>query len=239
MKYIFLVFSVLSGITSFGQRSIDADSLMVTKRIQVMLKTATPPIENDSLKFLKGEFFNAGITHKYIRYSTFSGVYIQIYSSQDNYKKPIFSDQIGPLNFVSDSLFDINGDKVTDLAIHWYPSSGCCLADVFDCYLYDQEKDVLSTKHELLNPTFYAERSEVYTMSYGRPGSTTFFRLNWNKHQADTTMSYSWNNVHHEYLSVKDFITGQKKKFKELPKELNGLYGIGWFLTEPNSPEDH
>lgn len=238
MTRILLTISILLGLTDFTFCQVDQDSLKTAERISKVIQSQKENVENDSLTFLTGQVFSNSINHKYIRLSNFSGTYIQVYSDKDNYDNPIFSERLGWMNFVSDSIFDINGDKVTDLTIHWYPSSGCCLAEIYDCYIYDEKTDQFSEKVEIPNPTFYPKSSLTFSMTYGHPGETEFYEFKWIKNTLDTLNSYKWNDRTHERLILTDFKSGSKTNLDEIPIKLEDLYGFEWFIMRLKNEEE-
>tara|TARA_R110002049_G_scaffold7173_2_gene42557 strand:+ start:319 stop:951 length:633 start_codon:yes stop_codon:yes gene_type:complete len=210
----------------------------VLETISSFIRNQQENVKNDSLTFLTGYVFSNHITHKYIRVSNFSGTYVQVYSSNDNYRKPIFSVRLGWMSFVSDSIFDINGDKVIDLAIHWYPSSGCCLADIYDCYLYNQKIDQFSEKVEIPNPTFYPDRNLTFSMSYGHPGETEFREFKWTNNNLDTTKKYQWNDRTQDHIVLSNIKSGIKTELDEIPEEIKELNGIEWFMMRIKNEEE-
>ena len=235
---VLLTISILLGLTDFTFCQDDQDSLKTAEKIYKLIQSQKENVENDSLTLLTGQVFSNSINHKFIRLSNFSGTYIQVYSDKDNYEEPIFSERLGWMNFVSDSIFDINGDKVTDLTIHWYPSSGCCLADIYDCYIYDEKTDQFSEKIEIPNPTFYPNRSLTFSMTYGHPGETEFYEFKWTKNTLDTLNSYKWNDRTHEHLILTDFKSGTKTDLDEIPIKLEELYGFEWFMMRLKNEEE-
>jgi hypothetical protein len=198
-----------------------------------IIETNALNIENDSVIYKAGKIFHTQIEHKYIRYSNHSGVYIRVYSKQDNYKKPILNTSLYWMNFVSDSIFDIDGDLTNDLALHWYPSSGCCLADIFNCYIYDKKKNSFRAKTEITNPTFYPKESKTYSMDYNHPGETNFYEIIWTKIGIDTLKSYAWKDNTQKNIVIYDFNTGKLIETGEMPAELKKLNGIEWFMMKP------
>ena len=203
--------------------------------MKTIVKTTKACVQTDSLTFVKGKIFSSELAHSYIRYTTDSGTYIQVYSQHDNYNLPILNYQIGTLNYMGDSIFDINGDQVKDLAIHWYPSSGCCLADAFDCFIYNNSQDSFFPKTEILNPTFFPEKGVTFSMDYNQPGLTKFYRLKWVDNSIDTLKSYSWKDQKQKIVIVKDLKNGRQTESHEVLDQLNMLYGFDWFMMKPKN----
>jgi len=233
-----LTISILLGLTELSFCQVDQDSLQTEKTISNLIRNQKENVKNDSLILLSGYLFSNSINHKYIRLSNFSGTYIQVYTDKDNYKNPIFTERLGWMNFVSDTIFDINGDKVNDLAIHWYPSSGCCLADIYDCYLYNEKTDLFSEKIEIPNPTFYPNLSLTYSMTYGHPGQTEFREFKWTNNTLDTLKTFQWNDRNHDYIILRDFKSGEKTDLSEIPNKLEELYGFEWFMMRLKNKDE-
>lgn len=229
MKTIFTIFLALFFCRSYAQSDFEEDSLKSEKIIRELLKTQKEMIHNDTITFTKGRLFQSNLQHKLIRYSNEGLTIIKVYSEKNNFKEPIFNYNILSINYISDSIFDINGDNDKDISIHWYPSSGCCLADIFDCYFYNKSTDSFSIKNKILNPTFYPKDSLVYSMDYKHPGETIFIKIKWEAFTQDTINTYSWNNKKQEYVIITNHKTGEIKKCIKFPNELIGLKGIDWF----------
>lgn len=221
---------------SFGQ--IDPDSLILINTIKHLVQNTDQDIHTDSLVLKSGPIFSKNLTHKYIRLSNDFGSYIQIFSEQDNFQEPLFATWIHWMNLINDSIFDINGDQVADFSIHWYPSSGCCLADIYDCYIYDIKTNQFSEKVEIPNPTFYPSQSLTFSMTYGHPGETEFIELKWSATTIDTLKIFEWNNRTHDYLIVTDFASDVKMDLREIPQSLKELYGFEWFMMRLENEEE-
>lgn len=237
-RKLLTILSIILTFTEFVFCQVDQDSLNTAETISKLIQSQKDNVENDSLTLLTGHVFSNSINHKYIRLSNFSGTYIQVYSDKDKYEKPIFSERLGWMNFMSDSIFDINGDKVIDFAIHWYPSSGCCLADIYDCYIYDEKTDQFSSKFEMPNPTFYPDRSTTFSMTYGHPGDTEFYEFEWTNNTIDTLRTYQWNDKNHDHIILTDFKSGKKTDLNEIPNQLAHLYGFEWFMMRLKNEEE-
>lgn len=227
-----LTISLVIGLLPVLLGQADQDSLKSTRSIAQLIQSTDQNIENDSLTVLTGNLFSKSIKHKYIRVSNYTGTYIHVYTEKDSYKIPILVARIHPMSFVSDTIFDINGDKIPDLAIHWYPSSGCCLANIYNCFLYTEKMDFFSKKNEIPNATFYPQKKTTYSMTYGHPGETVFYELTWNNNKIDTLKSYQWNNRSQAYIVVTDFESTKKTTANHIPLCLKKLNGFEWFAEE-------
>ena len=232
MVRFLLTISITFGLIEVSFSQADIDSVLAVKTIKELIKGDKQMLENDSMSFVSGNIFSINTKHKYIRLLNYSGTYIQVYSERDNYSEPIFSERLGWMNYVSDSLFDINGDKIKDLAIHWYPSSGCCLADIYDCYIFNPKSNQFSSVIKIPNPTFFPDDSKTFSMSYGHPGETRYFELKWNKSKTDTLIIYEWKDRASNQFIVTNYASGEKTESKEPPEFLEKLYGFEWFMMK-------
>lgn len=236
-KFLFTI-SFLLGLCNSTFSQDNLDSLKSINKILDLVNNQEHNIESDTLTFLSGNIFSKTSKHKFIRISMYSEALVQVFSEKDKYKIPIFSYSIYSMNFMSDSIFDINGDSSPDLSIHWYPSSGCCLADIFDCYVYNNNTDRFSKKIEIPNPTFYPESSTTFSMTYGHPGETEFIEYKWIGLKMDTLNIYEWNDRSHDHIIATNHIKGEKLKMQEPPKILEELYGFGWFMMKLKNQDE-
>lgn len=232
MRFIFPILLFLINLQIFAQSKVDIDSLIASKAIERLIKSGKQSLNNDTIFLMSGKIFDNQIEHKYIRYIKPSGIYIRVYTKKDDYKKPLINQRMYWMNFVSDTIFDINGDSINDLAVHWYPSSGCCLADVFDCYIYEKANDKFRTKTEIINPTFFPNKFQVFSMDYNQPGETKFYELIWNNHGLDTINIYSWKDKTQKSILISNYRNGQVLESKKVPREIIKLNGIEWFMMK-------
>jgi len=172
MKGVVTFAVTLFSLFSLAQPS--NDSLIMEKVLSKVLEDGLKQVDNDSVQVARGNLFTNDVEHAYFKYEGRSGTYIKIFSLVKTQPRLIFSYDIGSMNFVSDSIFDINGNGIRDFVVHWYPSSGCCLAYAFDCYIYNDMTDKFSAQFHILNPTFRPENNTTFSMNYGQPGETMF-----------------------------------------------------------------
>jgi hypothetical protein len=238
MKYYLATSLLLICLTSLGQNDFQIDSLNAVRSIRNFIKSNNETTKNDSIYLKVGNVFQEAIIHKFIRLSNISGTYIQVYSVKDEFQEPIFSSYIHWINYVSDTIFDINGDNTLDLAILWSPAAGCCVRDIYNCFIYHKEIDSFGEEIEIFNPTFYPKDSVTFSMDYNHPGETMFYRLKWSGNNLDTLNSYSWNNKDQQFIIITDYKTGQITESLEIPRELNSLNGIDWFKMKPNKKNE-
>lgn len=205
------------------------DSISVHKLIRHTIAHQTENSISDTLTFLSGLLFTSTISHKFIQCTSYSGTYIEIFTEKDNYTSPIFQEKADRLNYTKDSIFDINGDSIPDIAILWYPSSGCCLANMYDCYLYDISTDAFSKKVEIINPMFTPRQARILSMTYDHPGYASYYEYQWNGAQLDTLKHFEWNDLNHEFIIETTMTTGSKSFLHEVPEVLKSHYAYDWF----------
>jgi hypothetical protein len=182
-----------------------------------------------------GYFFSKTVKHKIARYRHFGEYYFKIYSEKDDFKNAIFFVRIGAMMLVNDTLMDLNNDGYRDFVLHWYPLAGCCLANIYNCYVYNQKIDEFNELVQIPNPEFKKESNEFYSMSYGHPGETTISLIKWSNNKLDTITRYYY--IKHptdsgfvlvSYHNQSDY----EKWLKIIPNELMQLEYWNWFYRK-------
>lgn len=232
MKHVFFVSFLLYCNTIFTQ-NYSYDSLQMNRVCESIIANNFPIQNNDSLKVIKGNLFSKNIKHGVVMYALGPVIFLNVYNLSNKKAKIELTYEINQMNFITDSIHDINGDSVNDLSIHWYPSSGCCLADIYDCFIYNEiDNNFIKTK--IINPIFKPDERITHSMSYGHPGDTKIYTLKWNVLTTDTIMIYSWkeNNTFwkekiYDTLQIKS--KGNINYVNEIPVEIKEMYFIDWF----------
>ncbi|MGV9002952.1 XAC2610-related protein [Flavobacterium sp.] len=186
-----------------------------------------------------GNFFSKSQKYLLVRTKTSSNVYIDIFLIKNQSFLPVLSHKEWAMTYVKDTIQDVNGDGQKDFLVNWYGSSGCCLKNFYNVYLFQTDKIEFSKSFEFINPTFFPKEKLIRGVCYGQPGETEMYKYKWNEKNIDTI----------EYISYeKDFegiktgkiiqsseinYTKPKAKFKklnEIPKEYKLIYGYDWFI---------
>jgi len=136
-----------------------------------------------------------------------------------------------------DTIFDVNGDGFKDFLVHWYPSSGCCIRDIYGVYLYQPNTGKFTEVYEFINPTFSPKEKIIRGVCYGHPGETELYKYKWNGETVDTIeYIYYQKNDQGEIIGVissKNSPYGDKKNktklLKSVPKEYKTIEGYDWF----------
>ena len=234
MKGVVTFVGTLFSLLSLAQPN--QDSLTMEKVLSQVLEDGLREVHNDSVQVEHGNLFTNGVKHAYFKYEAKSGTHVKIFSLASTQPRLILYYDIGSMNFISDSIFDINGNGMRDFAVHWYPSSGCCLADAFDCYVYNAETDKFSKQFHILNPTFRPENKTTFSMDYGHPGETMFYEFKWDdKDSMDTLLTYAWESNEQKAIEIIDFKTHTTTLTKSIPDKLKSLHGYDWFETKVRS----
>jgi len=192
---------------------------------------------NTSMAF--GHLFEAGKSHLHIRSSAETGnVLDNVYLLENNHFKLISTDTIASIEFTSDSIGDVNGDKLKDYMVVSYSSSGCCLRYVYNVHTYDASTGGFNHLYNFYNPDFFPDEKVVRGVGYGHPGEVELYKFKWN----DTALEVV-ERIYRDPENNKQFIRmrGEDKGepssqngevLKAVPKEYRNIDGYEWFMWE-------
>jgi hypothetical protein len=105
---------------------------------------------------------------------------------QDEQFKAVVKREQGGMTYIDDTAQDVNGDGYKDFVVHWYPSSGCCLAEMYNVYLYQSQEGDFTHDYQFINPTFFPKEKIIRGLEYGHPGEAGLYKYKWNGLQIDT-----------------------------------------------------
>lgn len=136
-----------------------------------------------------------------------------------------------------DTIFDVNGDGFKDFLVHWYPSSGCCIRDIYGVYLYQSNTGKFTEVYEFINPTFSPKEKIIRGVCYGHPGETELYKYKWNGETVDTVeYIYYQKNDQGEITGVissnnspNSSKKNKTKLLKSVPNEYKTIEGYDWF----------
>jgi hypothetical protein len=141
------------------------------------------------------------------------------------------------MTYISDTLMDVDGDNYKDFLVHWYPSAGCCLADIYNVYLYQQQTGGFTKDYEFINPTFSPHEKVIRGLEYGHPGEAGLYKYKWNGFGVDTIeFIYPDFGQKRKFIRVtkSNYRPGKKERtvLNSLPKEYMKLdsISVNWFL---------
>lgn len=213
-------------VSSSGNGEV-LDSLKAERLLKMALITAKENsskekflYENDSLKISIGAFFTKSKKHLLIRTTANWYVRLYIYDITDDFQKMLYI-QEPVLDYLGDTLLDVNGDGHKDLLYHWYPPSGCCLRHKYYVYLYKPKENIFTDHYTFINPTFHTKEKTIRGISYGHPGQVSLYKYRWNNYQVDT-IEYIFPNPDSRnfYIRKKHYNFKEKgQKLKAVPKE--------------------
>ncbi len=128
-----------------------------------------------------GKLFHGNCKHLYVkRMDDIHGVAINIYLLKEGKFAPLFSVQRGRMEYINDTIMDINGDGAKDFDFHWYPMSGCCLKNMHDVYLLKSQSGLFTQHIDLVNPTFYPDKKLIRGVTSGYMGwSASLYTDRW------------------------------------------------------------
>lgn len=217
---------LLDSSLTIAQRHINA--FKYTTSFEVTMDSSY----NVKTKITIGHFFSPGKKHLIIKRNSVNGDYSDIFLIDNNqFKKVIHHEEIGQ-TFLGDTIRDVNGDGCKDYLINWYGSTGCCLKNFYDVYLY-QSDGTFSSMYEFINPTFSANEKIIRGVCYGHPGETGLYKYKWNGLRVDTIEFIYPDKKNKGYYLKLDKLPQKPQKterIKTVPKEYRKIYGYDWFL---------
>lgn len=200
----------------------------------------------DSFPFAKvditlGKLFSEKHKHAIIRRATSGEIHYNIFHVSDDEVKEVLYHEQWEITYVSDTIRDINGDKIKDFVINSYGSSGCCLKAASQVYLLQDETQKFAEVVGFTNPTFFPKEGVIRGVNYGHPGETSMYTYKWNGAVVDTLeFVYFQKNPKGEKTgkiirSNKKFYFDKSKDrvdqvLHKIPKEYRNIYGYDWFL---------
>ena len=156
----------------------------------------------------------------------------------DTNYKPVLAHEQWKMEYLNDTIRDINGDARKDFVVNWYGVNGCCLKGYSIVYLLRQNDIGFSKSFEFINPTFSPGESVVRGLEYGHPGETEMYKYKWNKENIDTLEYVSFekdkdgNKTGKVIVSSALLPTNNNRIFKRLnapPMEYKKIVGYDWF----------
>lgn len=131
-------------------------------------------------------YFSSEFPHLIIRRTTPGFVFIDIFLKTNKQFQKVLSHKQGRLEYIEDTIRDINGDGLKHFVVNCYGSTGCCLKAFSNVYLQKADKKWFSNSFEFINPTFSPKEFVVRGVCYGHPGETEIYKYKWNKEAVDT-----------------------------------------------------
>ncbi len=189
-----------------------------------------------NIEILIGKLFNDKQKYFLLRRHIPHATYLSLYKVNENKPEKLIERIQDEMTYIRDTIFDVNGDGHKDFVVHWYPSSGCCLRNVYNVYLNQQEKGYFTQDYEFINPIFSSKEKIIRGVRYGHPGEVGLYKYKWNGLQVDTIEFINPDaNNKGQYIKTKNFIYDPTKSdgtvLKTVPKEYHKIDGYDWFAA--------
>lgn len=147
--------------------------------------------------------------------------------------------------WLSDSIFDVNGDGKKDFVSYWYGKNGCCLKGFALVNLYRPRSITFTGAFDFINPTFYPSERIIRGITYGHPGDNDLYKYRWRGERLDTVEYISFQRdtqfkatsqlIRKRYPNIRN-----AEKLSSLPSEYRSIENLSWFLggfLNPNNDE--
>lgn len=188
------------------------------------------------IEIIIGKLFKSNQKYLLLRRHVPWSTYIDLYKiNGDKAEKLVEREQNG-ITYIRDTIFDVNGDGYKDFLVHSYPSSGCCIRNVYNVYLNQPSKGSFSQDYEFINPTFFAKEKTVRGVEYGHPGEVGLYKYKWNGLRIDT-VEFIYPDINHrgKFIRTKKRAYRPSEKdgvsLKSVPEEYRKIESYEWFTN--------
>jgi len=176
--------------------------------------------------------------HLIIRRHGPNAVYIDIYTKNGINCEKVLSHEQWTMEYMNDTIRDINGDGFKDFVVNWYGSSGCCLKAFSNIYLLRPDKKTFSDNFEFINPTFSPKEKIIRGVCYGHPGETEMYKYKWDGEKVDT-LEYVYYEKNEKGVKTGKIVISTDKPYGDkninlktinsAPTEYRKIEGYDWF----------
>ncbi len=181
-----------------------------------------------------GNLFDSNKKHSIIRMSFQNTHFVKIYELGKKTKN-ILSINESEMEFISDTIKDINRDNFNDFVSVTYSSSGCCARANSSIWLYSPTDNTFIEGLNLLNIGETFDDKTSIGMTYGHPGEADLYKVKWNRKTYDYL----------EFLSkipLKKLYVRERKRMNKIiidtlnlnqvPREYRKYHRFDWFNDE-------
>jgi hypothetical protein len=182
--------------------------------------------------------FTQANPHLIIRRNEPNTFFIDIYTKRNSQFEKVLSYERWALEYIGDTVRDINGDGLKDFVVNWYGNTGCCLKAFSNVYLQRTDKKTFSENFEFINPTFSPQEHIIRGVCYGHPGETEMYKFKWNKEAVDT-IEYIYYEKNDKGDKTGKLIVSNSlpysdkhkvlKRLSYIPAEYRKIEGYDWF----------
>lgn len=185
-----------------------------------------------------GNHFSAANPHVIIRRSGMGVVLVDIYSATEAVFEKVLAHKQWAMEYVKDTVRDINGDGLLDFVVDCYGVNGCCLKAFSSVYLLRPDKKTFSGNFEFINPSFFPGEGKIRGVNYGHPGDTEMYTYKWNGEAVDTLEFVYYEKddsglkTGRIILSTTDPVhkrPGTKRVLQSVPAVYRKVEGYNWF----------
>ncbi len=189
-----------------------------------------------------GSFFSDKRKYLIIHREGVSDIGIDIYLEGKTGFKKLLNYSRWKMEYLNDTIQDVNGDGFKDYIVNWYGSNGCCLKSFSDVMIFNRVNGSLYGPIIFINPTFSPEEKIVRGVKYGHAGYTSMYKYSWAGDHLDTLehIYYEENNGVKSGKVIREsrVSPGSNKTNQELlndvPVEYKKIYGYDWFTGNIN-----
>lgn len=183
-----------------------------------------------------------------IRRTTPNNVYIDIFSKTGKQFHKVLSHKQWKLEYIGDTIRDINGDGLKDFVVNWYGVNGCCLKAFSNVYLLRSDKKSFSNSFEFINPTFSPREKIIRGVCYGHPGQTEMYKYKWNKEAVDTVEYIYYAKNSQDGKTGKLIVSNNLpyspnhkvvRRLNHPPIEYRKIEGYNWFVGDLDGDDRH
>lgn len=163
-------------------------------------------------------------------------LFFDFFTHRDEDFVPLLSREQWDMEYVNDTVQDINGDGYNDFVVNTYGVNGCCMKAFSSVYLFQPLKGTFTEEFEFINPTFSPKEKVIRGMSYGHPGETDLYKYRWKDWGIDTVEFVYHDKENKGYIVDRGNSFSHKnrirKRVKQVPHEYQTIYGYDWFTGE-------
>jgi len=203
-----------------------------TKRYELLFDDSSYVI---SIEILIGNLFRDNQKYFLLRRQFSGTVYLDLYKIIGDQMEKLIVREQGGMTYIGDTICDVNGDRLNDFIVHWYPNTGCCRREVYNVYLNLPDKRKFTHQYEFINPTFSVKEKTIRGVEYGHPGEVGLYKYKWNGLQVDTIeFIYPDVSLKGQFIKTKKESYRPRAKdgivLKRVPKEYHHIESYEWFI---------